>query len=131
MTDVEMIYSTGIDLVDINRIRQGYKAHGDRYLNRFYSRDEINQIRSRRANMIATMAGRFAAKEAVIKCLGLFFDSGVTFRDVEVLNLPGGRPYVRLPERLNDKMEGKKILISISHEKQMAVAMAIIVDVDK
>ena len=113
MTDVEMIYSTGIDLVDIDRIRQGYKLHGDRYLNRFYSKDEINQIRSRKANMIATMAGRFAAKEAVIKCLGLFFDSGVAFRDVEILNLPTGMPYVRLPGRLNDKMKGKKIFTSI------------------
>ncbi len=123
-----MIYSTGIDLVEIDRIQKGYQRFGDRFLSRLYSRDEIGLIKFRKANMIVSMAGRFAAKEAVMKALGQFFDDGVYLRDIEILNQPSGKPYVRLPEKQASRMTGKQILISISHEKKYAVATAIICD---
>ncbi|MCP4569974.1 MAG: holo-[acyl-carrier-protein] synthase [FCB group bacterium] len=123
-----MIYSTGIDLVEIDRIQKGYRRYGDNFLNRLYSPDEIGIIKSRKANMIVTMAGKFAAKEAVMKALGYFFDEGVYLRGIEILNQPSGIPYVRLPQKTDAKMAGKKILISISHEKKYAVATAIICD---
>lgn len=123
-----MIYSTGIDLVDVDRIQKGYRRYGDKFLNRLYSPDEIGIIKSRKANMIVTMAGKFAAKEAVIKALGYFFDDGVYLREIEILNHPSGIPYVRLPQKTDAKLAGKKILISISHEKKYAVATAIIGD---
>ncbi len=123
-----MVYSVGIDLIEISRIRNGYKRFGDRYLNRFFSTDEIDLIRSKNPGAVTTMAGKFAAKEAVMKSLGIFFDSGVTFRDIEILSRTSGMPYVRLPERLQRNIEGKRVLISISHEKKFALATAIITD---
>jgi holo-[acyl-carrier protein] synthase len=76
--------------------------------------------------MLSVMAGKFAAKEAVIKALGVIFDSGVYLRDIEILNYPSGMPYVRLPEKLDEGLLGKKILISITHESNYAAAVAII-----
>lgn len=123
-----MVYSVGIDLIEISRIRNGYKRFGDRYLYRLFSTDEIDLIRSKNPGAVTTMAGKFAAKEAVMKSLGAFFDSGVTFRDIEILSRTSGMPYVRLPKRLQRNIEGKKVLISISHEKKFALATAIITD---
>jgi holo-[acyl-carrier protein] synthase len=123
-----MIYSTGIDLVDISRIRKGYERFGDKYLARLFSEDEIEDLKTRKSGMIETMAGKFAAKEAVMKSLGAFFEDGVTVRDIEILPLPGGMPQARLPMRLRKKLTGKSIMISISHEKQFAAAVAIITD---
>ena len=123
-----MVYSTGIDLVEISRIQKIYDSFGERFLNRYYSPDEINIVRSRKAGQIPTLAGKFAAKEAVMKALGSFFDSGVWLRDIEILNSPAGIPYTRIAPRIADKMRGKKIDISVTHEKRFAVAMAIISD---
>lgn len=125
-----MIYSTGIDLVEIDRIEKGYQRYGEKFLNRLYSPDEIDTIKSRRSQIITAMAGKYAAKEAVMKALGVFFDDGVYLRDIEILNRSSGMPFVRLPERLSTHLAGKKILISISHEKKYAVATAIICDED-
>lgn len=125
---VDMIYSHGVDLVEIDRIRNGYNRYRDKFLNRIYSGDEIAIIRSRRAGMVPTMAGKFAGKEAVIKALGAFFDDGVFLRDIEILNDASGSPYVRLPERLLPQLREKKILISISHERVFAMASVIICD---
>ena len=123
-----MIYSTGIDLVNIGRIREGYKRFGDKYLDRLFSSDEIADMKSRKAGMIETMAGKFAAKEAVMKSLGVFFKDGVAVHDIEILPRPDGMPQVRLPDRLRKTLTGKSIVISISHEKHYAVAVAIITD---
>jgi holo-[acyl-carrier protein] synthase len=123
-----MVYSVGIDLIEINRIKKGYKRFGERYLHRLFSADEIGLIRSKKSGTATTMAGKFAAKEAVMKSLSAFFDGGVTFRDIEILSKPPGMPYVRLPERVQRNIEGKKVLISISHEKKFALATAIITD---
>lgn len=123
-----MVYSTGIDLVDIGRIRDGYNRFGDKYLARLFSDDEIADMKSRKAGMIETMAGKFAAKEAVMKSLGAFFKDGVTVKDIEILPRPDGMPLVRLPERLGKKLVGKSILVSISHEKHYAAAVAIVTE---
>ena len=123
-----MVYSTGIDLVEIIRIKNIFDRFGDRFLNRYYSPDEIKIIRSRKAGQIPTLAGKFAAKEAVMTALGSFFDGGVRLRDIEILNSPAGVPYIRMARPIADKMGGKKIDISVTHEKKFAVAMAIISD---
>lgn len=124
-----MTHSIGLDLVEIDRIRTSYNRHRERFLNRLYSPDEIAIIESRRAGKFNTMAGKFAAKEAVMKALDTFFVSGEVFlRDIEVLNNESGQPYIRLPERLTARLAGKKILISVSHERVFAAAVATIVD---
>ncbi|MCK5126357.1 MAG: holo-ACP synthase [candidate division Zixibacteria bacterium] len=124
-----MTHSIGIDLVEVDRIRTSYNRHREKFLNRVFSEDEIGIIESRKAGMIMTMAGKFAGKEAVMKALDPFFVSGeIYLKDIEILNLESGRPYVRLPAKTVDKLAGKKILISVSHERIFATAVATIVD---
>src|SRR4051794_41364418 len=90
-----MILGIGTDLVDIRRIEQAIARHGDRFINRIYT--EIERARAeRRANRIDTYAKRFAAKEACAKALGTGFRRGVFFRDMGVVNLPSGKPTLRL-----------------------------------
>ena len=90
-----MILGIGTDLVDIRRIEQTIARHGDRFVNRIYT--EVERARAeRKANRIETYAKRFAAKEACAKALGTGFRDGVFFRDMGVVNLPSGKPTLRL-----------------------------------
>ena len=90
-----MIIGIGTDLVDIRRIEQTIERHGDRFINRIYT--EVERARAeRKANRIDTYAKRFAAKEACAKALGTGFRQGVFFRDMGVVNLPSGKPTLRL-----------------------------------
>ncbi len=90
-----MILGIGSDLVDIRRIEQTIARHGDRFVNRIYT--EVERARAeRKANRIDTYAKRFAAKEACAKALGTGFRKGVFFRDMGVVNLPSGKPTLRL-----------------------------------
>lgn len=123
-----MIYSTGIDIIEIERIERVYRQYREKFMNKIFSADEREAISQKKSGRIATLSGKFAAKEAVMKSLGSFFSDGVYLRDIEVLNLDSGQPYIRLPKRLTDALKNKKILISISHEKKFAVATAIISD---
>lgn len=121
-----MVDSIGIDIVEIKRIRSIFGRYRDNFLKRLYSEDEISILQKRPAVMLSVMAGKFAAKEAVMKALGVIFDSGVYLRDIEILNYSSGMPYVRLPKKLDEGLAGKKILISITHESNYAAAVAII-----
>lgn len=90
-----MILGIGSDLVDIRRIERTLARHGERFLERVFT--EVEQKRAgRRADTIATLAKRFAAKEACAKALGTGMRGGVFWRDLGVVNLPSGRPTLRL-----------------------------------
>ncbi len=90
-----MILGIGTDLVDIRRIEQTIARHGDRFINRIYTESERARA-ERRANRVDTYAKRFAAKEACAKALGTGFRRGVFFRDIGVVNMPSGKPTLRL-----------------------------------
>ena len=90
-----MILGIGTDLVDIRRIEQTIERHGERFINRIYTETERARA-ERKANRIDTYAKRFAAKEACAKALGTGFRNGVFFRDMGVVNLPSGKPTLRL-----------------------------------
>jgi holo-[acyl-carrier protein] synthase len=90
-----MILGIGTDLVDIRRIEQTIARHGERFINRIYTETERARA-ERKANRIDTYAKRFAAKEACAKALGTGFREGVFFRDMGVVNLPSGKPTLRL-----------------------------------
>ncbi|MFH1701083.1 MAG: holo-ACP synthase [Candidatus Zixiibacteriota bacterium] len=121
-----MVISTGIDIVEIQRIGKIYDRFRDKFLKRLYSDEEIEILHKRPGVMLSVMAGKFAAKEAVIKALGVIFDSGVYLKDIEILNHASGMPYVHLPDRLNKVMSGREIIVSITHESNYAAAVAII-----
>jgi holo-[acyl-carrier protein] synthase len=90
-----MIIGIGSDIVDIRRIEQTLARFGDRFLERIFTDVERAKAGSR-TNAIATYAKRFAAKEACAKALGTGFRRGVFFRDLGVVNLPGGKPTLAL-----------------------------------
>ena len=90
-----MILGIGNDLIDIRRIDKTIKKHGERFLSRVYT--DIERTKSdRRAQRAASYAKRFAAKEACAKALGTGLNQGVYWRDMGVVNLPGGKPTMRL-----------------------------------
>jgi holo-[acyl-carrier protein] synthase len=94
-----MIIGIGSDLIDIRRIARVIERHGDRFLERIFTEEERAKA-ARRARsekmVVATYAKRFAAKEACSKALGTGIRGGVWWRDMGVVNLPGGRPTMRL-----------------------------------
>jgi len=120
-----MVESIGIDIIELERIAETFSRFGRRFTDRILSDSERDKMR-KRPDVTAYLAGRFAAKEAVMKALGAFFDSGVHLRDIEILNDKQGRPCVCLPEHLQTTLQGKTILLSISHSRNSAVAMAIV-----
>ncbi len=90
-----MIIGLGSDIIDIRRIARTIDRFGDRFLSRVYT-DTERQKSERRRNRIESYAKRYAAKEACSKALGTGFRKGVFWRDMGVVNLPGGRPTIAL-----------------------------------
>jgi holo-[acyl-carrier protein] synthase len=112
----------GIDIIKIERIAAALKRHGDRFPNRVLTESEHRYVRNRPQNF----AGRWAAKEAVSKVLGLGV-RGVGWRDIEIVRLPTGQPTIRLHGRAQARAEQLgmgRIAVSISHEGEYAVAIA-------
>lgn len=90
-----MIIGIGSDLIDIRRIEKSIERYGDRFIQRLYT--PVEQAKSdRRRERAASYAKRFAAKEACAKALGTGMSQGVFWRDMGVVNLPGGKPTMEL-----------------------------------
>ncbi|MGH2463969.1 MAG: holo-ACP synthase [Candidatus Limnocylindrales bacterium] len=112
----------GIDIIRTERIRAALAKFGDRFSNRVLTPAERAYVRGRPE----TMAGRWAAKEAVSKVLGLGV-RGIGWREIEIERLPTGQPSVRLHDRAAQRAEQLgmgRIAVSISHEAEYAVAIA-------
>lgn len=90
-----MIIGLGSDLIDIRRIEKTLERHGERFIARIFT--DVERIKSeKRAQRAASYAKRFAAKEACSKALGTGLRKGVFWRDMGVVNLPGGKPTIAL-----------------------------------
>ena len=89
-----MIVGTGVDITEVPRIQAALDRFGDRFLRRVFTPDEVRYCLSK-ANSAERLAARFAAKEAGMKAIGTGLRHGVTWQDVEVVHLPGGRPSLR------------------------------------
>ena len=112
----------GIDIVKVDRIRAAIERFGERFSNRVLTPSERRYVRSRPE----TFAGRWAAKEAVSKVLGLGV-RGIGWKDIEVERLPTGQPAIRLHGRAAQRAEQLgmgRIALSITHESDYAVAIA-------
>jgi holo-[acyl-carrier protein] synthase len=114
-----MIIGTGVDIIEVRRIRQAIEKWGKGFLQRVFTDEEIESAQSRES-LYQHLAGRFAAKEAVFKALG---DMRLSWRDIQILNDDGGRPYCTI---LNGRGKNVDVYVSISHVKNYAVANAII-----
>lgn len=126
-----MILGQGIDLCGVERIRRMIRDHGDHFLERTYTEAEVAYARRRKKGFEETLAGRFAAKEAVMKALGTGWRGGVEFCGIEILNEPSGKPYVVLHGTTAEKARelGVSTLhVTITHTEDLAIAAAIAED---
>jgi holo-[acyl-carrier protein] synthase len=119
-----MNMEVGVDIVDLDRIERVYNRYGLKFLQRFLSEEEI-AVCLRKPQVIASVAGRFAAKEAVVKALGTGFSGEVQWKSFEILNDERGRPFVRYDEK-GCFPSGCIIKISIAHDRRSAIATALI-----
>jgi holo-[acyl-carrier protein] synthase len=122
-----MILGLGTDIVEIDRIRGMITRHGDHFIGRCFTPREI-EYAGRHRDSAVRFAGRWAAKEAVVKVLGTGFVQGITFHDIEVVSLPSGQPTVELTggaAAMAERLGIAQIQLTISHARDYATATAI------
>jgi len=122
-----LIVGTGIDLAEVPRIRASIERYGDRFLDRIYTPLERAYVQ-RKANKFERYAARFAAKEAGMKALGTGWRRGVTWQDFEVVNLPSGRPTLRLhgvAKQIAEKLGVRAVQLSLTHTAESGMAFVI------
>ena len=122
-----MIVGLGTDIVEVDRIAKMIADHGDHFLNRVFTPGEIAHCSNRRESA-PHYAGRWAAKEAVMKVLGTGFTTEVGWTDIEVVTQPSGKPTIVLHGTTRDaamRLGIVEVMVSISHTKTYATATAI------
>jgi holo-[acyl-carrier protein] synthase len=130
-----ILIGLGSDLIDIRRIEKTLVRFGDRFLDRVFT--PVERAKSdRRAQRAASYAKRYAAKEACSKALGTGFNKGVFWRDIGVVNLPGGRPTLVLTGGARQRLDEltppgmvADIHLTLTDEPPLAQAMVMIVAV--
>ncbi len=126
-----MILGTGIDIVELARIEQVLKKHGERFLERVYTPVERENCVREGQVLLERLAGKFAAKEALLKALGTGLSSGVSWHDVEIVSDTAGAPQAKFygsAAGLADKLGVRVAHVSVSHSRTCAVALAVIED---
>ena len=121
------VLGIGTDIVECLRIAQMIERHGELFINRVYTPLEIRYCQSRK-QATQHFAGRWAAKEAILKALGTGWRKGISWRDIEIRNDHSGRPVVGLRGGARDIVEQRGIremLVSISHCRSHATAYAL------
>ena len=125
--DLMDFISIGVDIVHIERISKNIDDINDRFINRVYTKDEINYCKNKN-NISLHFAGKLAGKEAVSKALKMSWKKGVNWKDIEIINEENGIPSVVLrgeAKKVADERKIKNIQLSISHENEYAIAFAI------
>jgi holo-[acyl-carrier protein] synthase len=123
-----MIVGTGIDIAEVDRIAASIARFGRRFTERIFTPDEIHYCESK-ANKAERYAGRFAAKEAAMKAIGTGWSRGVSWQDVEVTRVPGGRPTVTFHSKAAEffhRLGAVRAHLSITHTKEHAMAQVIL-----
>jgi holo-[acyl-carrier protein] synthase len=123
-----VILGTGVDLAEVARIRASIERYGERFTRRVFTEREIAYA-ERKANKYERYAARFAAKEAGMKALGTGWSGGITWKDLEVANLPSGRPILALhgvARDVADRLGVRTIQLSLTHTSGQALAWVVL-----
>ncbi len=123
-----MILGLGSDLAEVARIRASRERFGERFLQRVYTKSEIDYAMSK-ANADERLAGRFAAKEAGMKALGTGLAGGITWKDLAVGREESGKPTLHLTgvaKQHADKMGVTRIHLTITHTSELAMAVVVL-----
>lgn len=115
---------TGVDIVNVNRIKKILNSKREKFYEKIFTEREIEYIITK-GHKATTVAGNFAAKEAISKALGTGIGT-IGWKDIEVLREDSGRPYINFKnQEIINKFKIKEIQISISHETDYAVAFVV------
>jgi holo-[acyl-carrier protein] synthase len=124
-----MIIATGVDIVEISRIRNAARRWKKSFLGKIFTEKEL-EYSNEKTSSYQHLAARFAAKEAVLKALGSGLTSRMEWKDIEVWNERSGKPNVRLSgevHRISQKLNVQDIVISMSHTRTYAIANVILI----
>ncbi len=119
------IRSVGIDLLEVDRMARAVDRWGIPFLNRVFTRGE--QEAAGRGVAAEAYAARYAAKEAVSKCLGTGFKDGVRRIDIEIVGSESGAPRIQLHGRAAEVASGASLMVSLTHTVGMAAAVAVMI----
>jgi holo-[acyl-carrier protein] synthase len=122
-----MVLSTGIDIIEVKRIHKAIERWGERFLRRIFTSEEIRYCLGKSRPELS-FAARFAAKEAAMKAMGRGPRGGVGWKSLEVVNLESGAPTLQAGRSVMALLGDKRLLISLSHTRELAVAVALLVD---
>ena len=123
-----MIIGSGVDIVEVERIRKALKRWGKSFVNKVFTENELAYSHKKRF-AYQHLAARFATKEAVLKAFGGGWLRSLPWKDLEIINDASGKPDIILhgeAKELKKKKKIKRIVVSISHTKNYAVASAIL-----
>jgi len=123
-----MIFGTGVDIVEVSRMRDAIENWGENFLSKIFTRNEIEYSNSKRFSP-QHFAARFAAKEAVVKAFGEPRKYPIKWTDIEVLNDGEGKPVMKFHEgalRLKKLKKIDEVIVSMSHSKNYAIANVIL-----
>jgi holo-[acyl-carrier protein] synthase len=119
----------GVDIIEIERVREAVEKYGEAFLNRVFTDHEIKYCRKRNAYRIPELAVRFAAKEAYSKAIGTGIkgfgrpNNGINWQDVEITNDPSGKPMIKVKGEV-----ARQAHVSLSHSRDNAVACVYVED---
>ena len=119
----------GVDIIEIDRVKKAMDKGGQAFINKIFTKGEIEYCESKKAGKYQSYSARFAAKEALAKALGTGIGKGIGLKDIEVLNDGFGKPYIVLSGKFRGyfmALNGKSISLSMSHCKYYAIAHVII-----
>lgn len=122
----DMILGIGIDIIEIDRIKDSIEKFGDRFINKIFTPNEIAYCKSK-ANSYQHYAARFAAKEAISKAIGTGWNNEFHWKDIEISNESSGAPLVKLSGKMEKILVGNKALkITMSHSHNYVSSFAIL-----
>ena len=124
---IYMKITCGTDIIEIERIKDSIENTNNKFIDRVYTKNEIEYCESKKAQKYQHYAARFAAKEAVFKALSERIEDkySICWKDIEIINNSQGKPYVNLVSNYDKEIE--QIDLSMSHCKEYAVANVVIV----
>lgn len=126
-----MIIKTGIDIIEVKRIKESIELYGEKFLERIYTKNEIEYCEKKNVKKYESYAARFAAKEATLKAISEMINNkfDISWTEIEIINSENGKPRVELSESLIEKFNIKSeinIEISLSHIEETAIASVVL-----
>jgi holo-[acyl-carrier protein] synthase len=122
-----LVHAAGVDIIEVGRVKKVIDRWGERFLKRVFTPWEIAYCQEKKLPHFS-FAARFAAKEATLKAIGRGLSGGVRWTSIEVVADRSGSPSIRLGQKIQRWIGEKEIKISMSHTKEHAIAVALLVD---